>query len=303
MSVGIAAEPDVIRAESGLADTVESIIVAENDVRQAQRNLKRILNDLSLPLDAPTTVVPTTPPAAFPYDLEPTHLTDKALNQRMEMLDLELQIAEQTSNVTVARNGMLPLVTLQYSYGVTGLGKTYGQAWEMAWEHTPDSHRLGLHLEVPIGNEAARSEYSQRDPCLNADPGHARTGSAPDPTGNRQRRGHASDRLAADHRRSRTREALIPHTGHRIRQFNLQIRTTTDVLIAESESDPRHACLKFRPSATTRSHKWISRLQPEPCSGHPTWIGSPSQNRGCPGIDATFDSNAVATRACDPVIR
>ena len=80
----------------GLADTVESIIVAENDVRQAQRKLKRILNDLSLPLDAPTTIMPTTPPAAFPYDLEPTRLTDTAMAQRMEMLDLELQLAEQT---------------------------------------------------------------------------------------------------------------------------------------------------------------------------------------------------------------
>ena len=235
MSVGIAAEPDVIRAESGLADTVESIIVAENDVRQAQRNLKRILNDLSLPLDAPTTVVPTTPPAAFPYDLEPTHLTDKALNQRMEMLDLELQIAEQTSNVTVARNGMLPLVTLQYSYGVTGLGKTYGQAWEMAWEHTPDSHRLGLHLEVPIGNEAARSQY--RSAILRRMQILATR--EQEVLQIRQEIANAVDTLQTDWQRiiaAHERVRLSSRTlDTEIRQFNLQIRTTTDVLIAESD--------------------------------------------------------------------
>jgi outer membrane protein len=232
---GTAAEPDVVRAESGLADTVESIIIAENDVRQAQRNLKRILNDPWLPLDAPTKVVPTTPPAAFPYDLNPSRLTSAALGQRMEMLDLELQLAEQAASVTVARNGLLPLVTLQYTYGVTGLGKRYDRAWDMAWERTPDSHQFGLQLQVPIGNEGARSELrsallrrlqllaSRQQQSLQI----------------RQDIANAVDTLQTDWQRivaAHERSVLSSRTlDVEVRQFNLGLRTSTDVLIAESD--------------------------------------------------------------------
>ena len=235
MNAGKGNEPDVVRAESGLADTVENIIVAENDVRQAQRNLKRLLNDPSLPLDAFTTVVPTTPPAAFLYDLDPARLTGAALAQRMEMLDLELQLAEQASTVTVARNAMLPLVTFQYTYGVTGLGKTYGRAWEMIWERTPDSHHLGVQLEVPIGNEAARSQYqaailrrmqllaSKQQQTLQI----------------RQEIANAVDTIQTDWERiiaAHERVRLSSRTlDVEVRQFNLGLRTSTDVLIAEAD--------------------------------------------------------------------
>jgi len=235
LNAGKAAEPDVVRAESGLADTVENIIVAENDVRQAQRTLKRILNDPSLPLDARTTIVPTTPPAAFLYDLDPARLTSAALNQRMEMLDLELQLAEQTSNVAVARNSMLPLVTFQYTYGVTGLGKTFGHAWDMIWERTPDSHHFGVQLEVPIGNEAARSQYQsailRRMQLLSSKQQEALQ--------IRQEIANAVDTLQTDWERiiaAHERVRLSARTRDvEVRQFNVGNRTTTDVLIAEAD--------------------------------------------------------------------
>jgi outer membrane protein TolC len=235
LNAGKAAEPDVVRAESGLADTVESIILAENDVRQTQRTLKRILNDPALPLDAPTTVIPATPPAAFPYDLDPSRLIIAALDQRMEMLDLELQIAEQTSNMAVARNGMLPLVTLQYTYAITGLGKTYGRAGEMAWERTPDSHHLGLQLQVPIGNEAARSQY--RSAVLRRM--QVLASKEQETLQIRQEIANAVDTLQTDWERiiaAHERVRLSSRTlGVEVRQFNLGLRTSTDVLIAESD--------------------------------------------------------------------
>jgi outer membrane protein TolC len=234
-NAGKAAEPDVIRAESGLADTFETIIIAENNVRLSQRNLKRILNEPALPLDARTTLIPTTPPAAFPYDLEASRLTDAALSQRMEMLDLELQLAEQASSVAVARNGMLPLVTLQYTYGVTGLGNTNSRAWEMAWERTPDAHHLGLHLEVPIGNEAARGQYRgallRRSQLL--------ASRQQESLQIRQEIADALDTLQTDWQRIvAAHERVVLSTRTRdieVRQFNLGLRTSTDVLIAESD--------------------------------------------------------------------
>src|SRR5204863_6690658 len=90
---------------------------------------------------------------------DPDHVTRVALQQRMEMLELELQIASDTSNVAFAKNGMLPLVSFDYQYNVNGLGETLADAFSMAGNKDFEDHRLGLHLEVPIGNEAARSRY------------------------------------------------------------------------------------------------------------------------------------------------
>jgi outer membrane protein len=232
---GVVADVDVVRAESGVADTVENIIIAENDVRTNQRTLKRILNDPSLPLDAPTILVPTTLPAAFPYDIDPQRLTAAALHQRMEMLDLELQIAEQTSNVLVARNSLLPLVTLQYQYGVSGLGRSGNQSWNMIWEKTPDSHQLALQVQIPIGNESARSNLRaamlRRMQLL--------TSREQETLQIRQEIADASDTLQTDWQRivaAHERVVLSSRTYDvEVRQFNLGLRTSTDVLIAQTD--------------------------------------------------------------------
>jgi len=64
--IGVVPEVDVIRAESGVADQIEAIILAENDLRDRQRELKRILNQPGLEMDSPTAIVPATPPIAVP---------------------------------------------------------------------------------------------------------------------------------------------------------------------------------------------------------------------------------------------
>ena len=232
---GVAKEVDVIQAESAVADKVESIILADNDVCQRQRDLKRILNDPTLPLDALTTLVPATFPAAFPYDLEAPRLTDAALRQRMEMLNLELQAAEQASNVRFARNDLLPLVNFQYRFGVSGLGNSAGESFSQAWERNADSHQLGLQIQVPIGNEAARSRLRramlQRMQVLASREQQALQ--------IRQEIADAVDTLRTDWQRivaARERVVLAARTlDAEVRQFNLGSRTSTDVLIAQTD--------------------------------------------------------------------
>jgi outer membrane protein TolC len=75
----------------------------------------------------------------------------------MEMLETELRIAEEVSNIRNARNDLLPLVTLQYQYQQNGLGKTLGRSFDLLERNRFADHFVGLHLEVPIGNEAAKS--------------------------------------------------------------------------------------------------------------------------------------------------
>ena len=58
-----------------------------------ERTLKRILNKPGLEMNSSTVIIPDTLPAPIFYKLNPDSVTQTALRQRMEMLELELQIA------------------------------------------------------------------------------------------------------------------------------------------------------------------------------------------------------------------
>ena len=155
---GVVAEVDVIRAESGVADTVQSIITSETNVRNRQRELKQIINRPDVGLSGDTIVVPTSDPNALHYELDKDRLIQAGIDQRMEMLETEIQIATQTDNITFARNQMLPLVNLEYQYNISGLGKTLSSSFETLRSTRFQGHAVGLTVEVPLGNEAARSQ-------------------------------------------------------------------------------------------------------------------------------------------------
>src|SRR5258707_11474256 len=100
------AEVDIVRAESGVADKLEGIITSETALRDRQRELKQIINRPDLGLATPTIVVPTSAPNALHYPLDVPLLIRRARDQRMELLETEIQIAAETDNVAFARNAM-----------------------------------------------------------------------------------------------------------------------------------------------------------------------------------------------------
>ena len=154
---GEQAQVDVVRAESGVADSVERLIQAENALRDRQRDLKRIINEEGLKMASATEIITTTPPTDTYYELSPQRLVRLAMDQRMELLEQELRIALETAGIRVARNDMLPLLSLQYTYNINGLGDSWDQSMRMTREKHFEDHIIGLRVEVPIGNEAARS--------------------------------------------------------------------------------------------------------------------------------------------------
>lgn len=157
VNAGVGAEIDVIRAEAGVAQGLEAIIRAENAARQAERDLKRLLNAPGLEMEGPTRLITDTPANPVAYDLDRPRLLTDAMNQRMEMLELELQLATDALNIGLARNASLPLATVDYRYTRSGLGSNFGRATDQLYEERFDGHTVSLNLEVPLGNEAARN--------------------------------------------------------------------------------------------------------------------------------------------------
>ncbi len=161
VNAGAVAEVEIIRAESGVADTLQGIILAENAVRDRERELKRLLNAPGLDVDSAQVLVPATLPNPVRYRLDPAVLLSEAMNRRMELLQLELQLAQDASTIDLRRNQVLPLVLLDYTYNVNGLGPTWGDSFDLLNDRNFEDHRIGVRVEVPLGNEAAESRLQQ----------------------------------------------------------------------------------------------------------------------------------------------
>lgn len=155
VETGRSPEIEVIRAQSGLADRLEAIIIAQNNVLIQQRELKRIINLPGLTVDSTVLVVPTTEPDPVEYLFEPGPLMARALENRMEMLELELRLAADAATIDLNKNNALPLLTMDYTYRVNGLGATLSESNRVASENRFEDWSIGLNAEIPLGNESA----------------------------------------------------------------------------------------------------------------------------------------------------
>lgn len=150
-------EVELLRAESGVADRLDAILRAKSEVLQRQRELKRLINLPDLRVDGREVVVPTSPPDPVEYAFDSRVLVAQALEERMEMLELELAIAADAVRVMLDRDATLPLLTLDYTYRVNGLGRSLNRSLDTLGDNHFEDWELGLAAEVPIGNEQARS--------------------------------------------------------------------------------------------------------------------------------------------------
>jgi len=147
----------VIRAQSGVADQLEAILIRQNAVLRQQREVKRILNAPGLDLGDETMIVPTSLPDPVEFEFDPPALRDTAIANRMEMLELEIQLARDASTIDFNKNQALPLFTMDYTYRVNGIGDSVDSATDSMFDNDFADWELGLRAQVPIGNEAAKS--------------------------------------------------------------------------------------------------------------------------------------------------
>lgn len=158
---GAVAEVEVARAESGLADRVRDIVVAQNNVLLAQRELKARMNMPGLEVGSPQHVVTLTDPVPVYYELDAEALADEAMEGRMELLDLELQVAADQAAEAVRRNDALPLLSASALYRINGLGPEFDEAVELAGENQFEDWEIGLNAEIPLGNTQRKAAIEQ----------------------------------------------------------------------------------------------------------------------------------------------
>jgi len=158
---GQRAQVEILRAEAGVAGALEAILISENTLRDRQRGLKRLMNRQNLDMQSPTRVTPATEPILERYDIDPDHLVRSALENRMEILVLELQVLQDLDTIDFQKNQLLPNINFVYNYNISALGKNRRDAYDVLEDHRFAGHYFGLNAEIPVGNKAAKSSLRQ----------------------------------------------------------------------------------------------------------------------------------------------
>ncbi len=157
VDAGQHAQIEINRAEAGLAESLQFIINAENEMRDRQRETKQTLNKSGLETRGTTVIAPLTEPNPVHYTFDADRLIEQAFENRTEMLDYELRLAQHISEIDFRRNQTLPLVTLNYQYNINGLGPTSSDAYDLLTDHRFVDHYMGASIQIPLGNQAAKS--------------------------------------------------------------------------------------------------------------------------------------------------
>ncbi len=161
VAAGSAAKIEIVRADAGLAERLEAVINAETAVQTRQRDLLRIMNQADVPLEADIDIVPQTEPNPLGLDLDAKQLTEQALANRMEMIELEQTLTIDDLNIELAHNSILPDLTLAYTYTAYAQDDTPRQSFEHLSGDSLDTHSLGLSAAIPLGNRAAKARLQR----------------------------------------------------------------------------------------------------------------------------------------------
>lgn len=231
---GEVAEIEVFRSQAGVAEQLDSIIRAQNLLLTRQRELKRIINEPGLDIATETQVLPASPPDPVRYEFDTDALTHAAINSRMELLELELRLAADLVTADWSRNQALPLLALDYTYRINGLGGGLSSAVDLMQENRFADWSIGLRGEVPLGNEqreaAVRRSLLQRLQRL-------ATRDAREQTIRREVLDAVDEIDSAWQRIFAARQSVILNTRTlqaEQRQFDVGENTSTDVLNANS---------------------------------------------------------------------
>jgi outer membrane protein TolC len=156
------------------------------------------------------------------------------MENRMEILVLELQILEDWDAIALRKNAILPSINFDYRYNVNAFGAKRRNSFDMLESNQFADHYFGLSAQIPVGNRAAKSRLNQ-----------ARLQRFQRLSTKRNREAlitlevlNAGEQLEANWQRILASRQNVVVSGRLYeaerRQFNLELRTSTEVFDAQT---------------------------------------------------------------------
>lgn len=159
---GLTAAIEVNRAEIGVADRMEALIIAETNLKLAQRQLQFLLNELPEQGGTSLPWVPSTSPNLVKFEFDREKLLKDALDSRIELLDQELKLSADQLQIDYLQNQTLPMFTLDYQYGaLSSSANRAGNIGQNLLNGQYNDWSVGLKFEMPVSNEARKAKLDK----------------------------------------------------------------------------------------------------------------------------------------------
>jgi outer membrane protein TolC len=181
----------ILQAQSAVLEREIDLVTAENIFEDAQARLKSLLNLRTVVEPSRLTIVPTDPPAFQIRTVSVEEGLKSALANRPELSQAKLEQENRALGVSAAKNQMLPEINFVGSVGLSGLSGSptdlpfstltiggipigtslsadgssfeggYGEALSKLFSGNFVSYKVGVTVQIPLGNQAGRSELAR----------------------------------------------------------------------------------------------------------------------------------------------
>jgi outer membrane protein TolC len=161
VKVGTLAPIEVLQAKATAASREVQIISDEEEVRNVEDELKRLLNISENDPTWQAEILPTTAPNAEWQAVSLDESIQQALANREELKSLQTSLKIQDLSVNVAHNQLQPELNLEGTVGLTGTDESWGGSVGNLADFATYNMSVGLGFRYPLGNMAAKSEYAK----------------------------------------------------------------------------------------------------------------------------------------------
>jgi outer membrane protein len=159
VTAGVFTSVEQLVAESGVLVRENAAIQAETNVRVAERDLKRVMQRPDAPVNSRTTLELATEPNPLGLEFDREELADRAVHNRMEIVELTLQLLSESIQRQAQQNATLPSLDLTANLDALGLDTSYRKSMDVLSTNEFGDRAVGVALEVPLsGNVTAQAQ-------------------------------------------------------------------------------------------------------------------------------------------------
>jgi outer membrane protein len=149
------------QANSSIETRRTILIRARARVRDLSDQIKRLMNDPEFPVAGNVVLLPADEPLPEEVQFNERDQIDTALENRVELGQQQLRVDNAGVAADVAKNNLLPQLNLVGSVGFKGLGSSWEESAREQWDFNAIDYTIGVQLEIPIGNRAARAIWKR----------------------------------------------------------------------------------------------------------------------------------------------
>ena len=161
VEVGTLAPIELLVAEEGVTSQIEGVVVAENDIKNKEDDLKQIMNLSNNALLSDVSIAPLDRATFQVHNISLQESIETALRNRPEVYEQGLDIENARITVMQQKNQLLPQLDFEAGIRYQGLAGNKGNAIDKALSQDFQSEFYSITFEIPLGNREARNNYSK----------------------------------------------------------------------------------------------------------------------------------------------